>query len=116
MSDDESTQTNPDPDPQAEPVPGQGIESVESAASAEAEQVAEPGQAAGDEGAADRGNRRRGMWAAAAVVCVLAGSAASVLGAHAVAHHDAAKTETSFHQGSQAIASTLKLAVQRQEE
>jgi diguanylate cyclase (GGDEF)-like protein len=56
------------------------------------------------------------MWAAAAVVCVLAGSAASVLGARAVAHHDAAKTETSFQQGSQAIASTLKLAVQRQEE
>ena len=118
MSDDATPQTNPDPgpDPQAEPVPGQGIESVEAAASAEAEQVAEPGQAAGDEGAADRGNRRRGMWAAAAVVCVLAGSAASVLGARAVAHHDAAKTETSFQQGSQAIASTLKLAVQRQEE
>ena len=56
------------------------------------------------------------MWATAAVVCVLAGSAASVLGARAVAHHDAAKTETSFQQGSQAIASTLKLAVQRQEE
>jgi diguanylate cyclase (GGDEF)-like protein len=66
--------------------------------------------------AADRGNRRRGMWAAAAVVCVLAGSAASVLGAHAVAHNDSAKTETSFHQGSAAIASTLKLAIQRQEE
>jgi diguanylate cyclase (GGDEF)-like protein len=118
MSDDTTPQTNPNPgpDPQAEPVPGQGIESVEAAASAEAEQVAEPGQAAGDEGAADRGNRRRGMWAAAAVVCVLAGSAASVLGARAVAHHDAAKTETSFQQGSRAIASTLKLAVQRQEE
>ena len=110
MSDDATPQTNPSPDPQAEPVPGQGIESVE------AEQVADPGQAAVIEGAAVRGNRRRGMWAAAAVVCVLAGSAASVLGAHAVAHNDAAKTETSFQQGSQAIASTLKLGVQRQEE
>ena len=116
MSDDATPQTNPSPDPQAEPVPGQGIESVEAAASAEVEQVAEPGQAAVLGGAADRGNRRRGMWAAAAVVCVLAGSAASVLGAHAVAHNDAAKTETSFQQGSQAIASTLKLGVQRQEE
>ena len=118
MSDDATPKTNPDPDPgpQAEPVAGQGIESVEAAASAEAEQVAEPGQAAVVGGAADRGNRRRGMWAAAAVVCVLAGSAASVLGAHAVAHNDAAKTETSFQQGSQAIASTLKLGVQRQEE
>jgi diguanylate cyclase (GGDEF)-like protein len=56
------------------------------------------------------------VWAAAAVVCVLAGSAASVLGAHAVAKNDASKTETSFQHGSQAIASTLKLAVQRQEE
>jgi diguanylate cyclase (GGDEF)-like protein len=116
MSDDATPQTNPGPDQQAKPVPGQGIESVEAAASAEAEQVAEPGQAAVAGGAADRGNRRRGMWAAAAVVCVLAGSAASVLGAHAVAHNDAAKTETSFQQGSQAIASTLKLGVQRQEE
>jgi diguanylate cyclase (GGDEF)-like protein len=116
MSDDATPQTNPGPDQQAKPVPGQGIESVEAAASAEAEQVAEPGQAAVVGGAADRGNRRRGMWAAAAVVCVLAGSAASVLGAHAVAHNDAAKTETSFQQGSQAIASTLKLGVQRQEE
>jgi diguanylate cyclase (GGDEF)-like protein len=50
------------------------------------------------------------------VFCVLAGSVASVLGARAVAHNDSAKTETSFHQGSQAIASTLKLAIQRQEE
>ncbi len=107
MSDDESAQTNPDSDPQRESVP----EPVP-----EPGPVAEPGQAAGEKGAADRGNRRRGMWATAAVVCVLAGSAASVLGARAVAHHDAAKTETSFQQGSQAIASTLKLAVQRQEE
>jgi diguanylate cyclase (GGDEF)-like protein len=56
------------------------------------------------------------VWAALAVLCVLAGTAGSVLGAHAVAKGDASKTETSFHQGSQAIASTLKLAIQRQEE
>jgi diguanylate cyclase (GGDEF)-like protein len=128
MSDDATPQTNPDPgpDPQAESVPEQGIGSAGAAESAQATgatkpgrvtgQVEEPGQAAVAGGAAGQGNRRRGMWAAAAVVCVLAGSAASVLGAHAVAHHDAAKTETSFQQGSQAIASTLKLAVQRQEE
>jgi len=130
MPDDATPQTNPDagPDPLAESVPEQGIESVgaESAGAAGSFEETEPGQVAGQgtepgeatvaEGAAGQGNRRRGMWAAAAVVCVLAGSAASVLGAHAVAKSDASKTETSFQHGSQAIASTLKLAVQRQEE
>jgi diguanylate cyclase (GGDEF)-like protein len=56
------------------------------------------------------------VWAALAVLCVLAGTVGSLLGAHAVAKSDASKTEASFHQGSQAIASTLKLAIQRQEE
>jgi diguanylate cyclase (GGDEF)-like protein len=59
---------------------------------------------------------RPGVYAALAVLCIAGGSVGSVLGAHAVAHSDSAKTETSFHQGSQAIASTLKLAIQRQEE
>src|SRR5271170_2109759 len=124
------------PGPQAESVPGQGIESagaesvpeqgIESAGAAGSAEATEPGQVNGQgtepgeatiaETAAGQGNRRRGMWAAAAVVCVLAGSAASVLGARAVAKSDASKTETSFQHGSQAIASTLKLAVQRQEE
>ncbi len=135
MSDDATPQTNTGPGqqapgPQAESVPERGIEPAGSAESAPgaaessgatepgqvAGQVTEPGQATVAEGTAGRGNRRRGMWATAAVVCVLAGSAASVLGAHAVAKSDASKTETSFQHGSQAIASTLKLAVQRQEE
>ncbi len=59
---------------------------------------------------------RPGVYAALAVLCIAGGTVGSVLGAHAVAHSDGAKTETSFHQGSQAIASTLKLAIQRQEE
>jgi diguanylate cyclase (GGDEF)-like protein len=107
MSDDESAQTNPNSDPQSESVPEPVIEPGP---------VAEPGQAAIAGGAADRGHRGRGAWTAVAVFCVLAGSVASVLGARAVAHNDSAKTETSFHQGSAAIASTLKLAIQRQEE
>ena len=51
-----------------------------------------------------------------AVVCVLAGSRR--LGARRARRgaQRRAKTETSFQQGSQAIASTLKLAIQRQEE
>jgi diguanylate cyclase (GGDEF)-like protein len=107
MSDDESAHTNPNSDPQSGSVP----EPV-----TEPGPVAEPGQAAVAGGAADRGHRGRGAWTAVAVFCVLAGSVASVLGARAVAHNDSAKTETSFHQGSAAIASTLKLAIQRQEE
>ena len=87
MSGDATPQTNPSPYPQAEPVPGQGIESVEDG------EVADPGQAAVIEGAAVRGNRRRGIWAAVAVLCV-AGSAGSVLGAHAVARNDAAGDST----------------------
>jgi diguanylate cyclase (GGDEF)-like protein len=93
MSDDESPQTDPDP---------------------QTESVTEPGSVA--EQVADRSHRGRGAWTAVAVFCVLAGTVASVLGARAVAHNDSAKTQTSFHQGSQAIASTLKLAIQRQEE
>jgi len=128
MSDDETPQTNTGsgsgpgpqgPGPQAESVPERGIGpagAAESAESTEPGQDTEPAQAATAGETTNPGNHRRGVWAAAAVVCVLAGSAASVLGAHAVAKNDASKTETSFQHGSQAIASTLKLAVQRQEE
>src|ERR1700677_165799 len=60
--------------------------------------------------------RRRGLWAALAALCVAAGIAASLLGAHAFARSDSAKARSSFRQGSVAIASTLKLAIQREEE
>ncbi len=53
---------------------------------------------------------------AVAALCVLAGVIGSVLAATSVAHHDAAKTRSNFQQGSTAIASSLKLAVQREEE
>jgi diguanylate cyclase (GGDEF)-like protein len=59
---------------------------------------------------------RRGVWAAAAVLCVLAGVVGSVLGARAVAHNDAAATRQAFHQGSTAIASTLSLAIRHEEQ
>lgn len=59
---------------------------------------------------------RKGAWAAAAMLCIVAGTVGSVLGAHAVAHSDTTKTRVTFQQGSAAIASTLKLAIQRQEE
>jgi diguanylate cyclase (GGDEF)-like protein len=59
---------------------------------------------------------RRAVWAALAVVCVVAGTVGSLLGAHAVARSDSAKARTRFTQGSVAVASTLKLAIQREEE
>jgi diguanylate cyclase (GGDEF)-like protein len=47
---------------------------------------------------------------------VAAGTIGSVLGAHAVTRHDAAKARGAFQQTSSGIASTLKLAVQREED
>jgi diguanylate cyclase (GGDEF)-like protein len=60
---------------------------------------------------------RKGMWAAVAVLCVAAGAAGSVLGAHAVARTDATKARQAFHLSvsSTGIASTVKLAVQQEE-
>jgi diguanylate cyclase (GGDEF)-like protein len=59
---------------------------------------------------------RKGVWAAVAALCVAVGTVGAVLGAHAIAHNDVAKTQVSVQQSSKAIASTLKLAIQRQEE
>jgi diguanylate cyclase (GGDEF)-like protein len=60
--------------------------------------------------------RRKSAWAAVAVLCVAAGTAGSVLGAHAVARTDATKARVAFPRTSAGIALTLKLAIQREEE
>jgi diguanylate cyclase (GGDEF)-like protein len=59
---------------------------------------------------------RQGVWAAVAAICVAAGVTGSVLGAHTVAHNNAAKARLAFHQTSAAIASTLKVTIQREED
>ncbi|HEY4451733.1 MAG TPA: bifunctional diguanylate cyclase/phosphodiesterase [Solirubrobacteraceae bacterium] len=59
---------------------------------------------------------RRGVAAAVAVLCVLAGTIAALLGAHAVARTDARNERRAFPQTTASIASTLKLAIQREEE
>jgi diguanylate cyclase (GGDEF)-like protein len=59
---------------------------------------------------------RRGFWAAAAALLVLVGTGASLLGARAVAHSDAEKTRLAFHLASADVASTLKLAIQHEED
>jgi diguanylate cyclase (GGDEF)-like protein len=120
MPDDETTQPSPSqPGAAPEPVtgPGQvtGPERV-----AEPEQVI-PEQTGEPNGATEQGTKParaggRGAWAAVAALCVLLGALASVLGARAVASNDKSKTRTTFQQSSKAIASTVKLAIQRQEE
>ena len=59
---------------------------------------------------------RTGVWAAVAVLCVAAGTVGSVLGAHAVARTDTANARQAFPRTSAVIASTLKLALQHDED
>jgi diguanylate cyclase (GGDEF)-like protein len=61
---------------------------------------------------------RKGVWAAVAVLCVAAGVVGSLLGAHAVARTDATKDQQAFHLSvtSTGIASTVKLAIQQEED
>jgi diguanylate cyclase (GGDEF)-like protein len=63
-----------------------------------------------------RARSRLGWVAALAALCVAAGAVGSVLAAHSVASHDATKSQAAFRQSSTAIASAVKLAIQREEE
>ncbi len=55
-------------------------------------------------------------WIVAALVCVAAGALVSALGAQKVARNDAAGARRSSQQSAAAVASTAKLALQREEE
>ncbi len=132
MSDSETPQNNPEPDhaPDSSVAgPANGSPQELDGGQSQAASAAQPQSVNGDAPATPPSSRRdrlagvrqlaqsrRGVWAAVALLCVVVGVLGSLLGAHAVAKSDAAKTETSFHQGSRAIASTLKLTIQRQEE
>ena len=59
---------------------------------------------------------RRGIWALASVLLVLGGVIASVLGAHALARTEADRGRLAFHLASAEIASTLRLAIQHEED
>ncbi len=63
-----------------------------------------------------KGEWSKGTWTAFAVFCLLAGTIASVFSAHALAKKDATSGQATFQQSSRAIASTLRLGIQRQEE
>ena len=59
---------------------------------------------------------RQAVWAAVAVLCFAAGTVGSVLAAQAVARSGAAKARVAFQLSSTEVASTLKLAIQHQED
>jgi diguanylate cyclase (GGDEF)-like protein len=58
----------------------------------------------------------RSVWVAVTASLVIAGALGAVLGARAVAHSDADKARLGFHLASTEIASTLKLAIQHEED
>jgi diguanylate cyclase (GGDEF)-like protein len=60
--------------------------------------------------------RRRDTWALAAALLILAGVIGSVLGARAVAQSNADRGRLAFHLASAEIASTLRLAIQHEED
>jgi diguanylate cyclase (GGDEF)-like protein len=59
---------------------------------------------------------RRAVWGAVAVLCVAAGTVGSVLAAQSVARNHSTTTKQDFQQSSAGIASSVKLALQREEE
>ena len=58
----------------------------------------------------------KGLWVMAAMLLVLGGVIASLLGARAVARSDADRGRLAFHLASAEVASTLKLAIQHEED
>src|SRR5258708_4070541 len=137
MSDGEIPQHDPDPERAAAPSPGEPANGSseqsdpypQSAGDAQPLLEPQPGQRAakarsqpdGDGAASGRAGRRiappRTVWAALAALCVAAGAAGSVLGAHALAGHDEAQARQNFHLSvtSTGIASAVRVARQREE-
>jgi diguanylate cyclase (GGDEF)-like protein len=63
-----------------------------------------------------RARGRRNAWAATTAILVLAGMSASLFAAHEVARSNADDARLAFHLASAQIASTLKLAIQHEED
>src|SRR5438105_9525367 len=62
------------------------------------------------------GRGHKSVWAAGAALLVLAGTLASLVGARSVAHSDVDKARLAFHLASAEIASSLKQAIQHEED
>jgi len=113
MPDDQSTPTGPEALPDAD----RGQTGDAGQATVADQSTGQTGDPATEPDASGTGGTRgRGAWAAVAALCVVLGAIASVLGAHAVARNDTSSTRTAFAQSSKAIGTTVKLAIQRQEE
>ncbi len=63
-----------------------------------------------------RARSNTGVWVAVTLMLIAAGLLTAVLSARAVARSDAAKAKLAFHLASGGIASTLKLAIQHEED
>jgi CHASE1-domain containing sensor protein len=63
-----------------------------------------------------RGRGRWSLWALLTTLLVIGGTLTSVLGARAVARSDADKARLGFHLAAAEIASTLKLAIEHEED
>jgi hypothetical protein len=133
MSDGETPQHDPERDGAVDPPAGAPVngtpDTPERANPEQAEQLAHDSKGVDSQGvdskggwskgawtAFAKGEWSKGAWIAFAVFCLLAGTIASVYSAHTIAKKDAASGQATFQQGSRAIASTLRLAIQRQEE
>jgi diguanylate cyclase (GGDEF)-like protein len=105
-----ATTPQPGPEPAAHAAPLEEIDPVASAAPS-------PGAAQSASEPVKHSSRGRlGVWAAVALTCVAAGTVGSVLGARTVASNDKGKTREAFNQTATGIASSLKVAVQREED
>ncbi len=63
-----------------------------------------------------RGGSRQSIWTGATGLLVIVGTLAAIFGAKAVARSDAEKARLGFHLATAEIASTLKLAIQHEED
>src|SRR6202035_3900200 len=133
MSQSETPQQPPEPDGAATaavgaPVNGAPEQSAESAAAVLPEPEGSDAAPVATEDVGDEtggpsrmrllSQSRKLIWAAVAALCVGAGAAGSVLGAHAVASPDDANARQAFRQSVSAtgIASTVRVATQHEED
>ena len=130
MSESESPQQPPDRDETAVPPDGAAVSPApirfgpaEDATSAQAAEAAPDTNAAPGTNATDAGSEaRRGLsgaraaWLVAALVCVIAGVLASVLGARSLARSDAAKAQRTATQSAEVIGTSVMGAIQHQED
>ncbi len=118
MSDGETPTPTPEPERGPEPVADGVAPLPEPQAPAAGQPPAQDAPAAPPptEGHGTRFGPSIGTWALAAVVCVVVGAVASVLGARSLAHDNSTKARSSFEASAAGIASTVKLGIQHEQD